>query len=194
MGEVYKAKDTRLARTVAIKVKPQTLSDHPERRARFEREGRAVSAINHSHICTLYDLKLYLFSLPAVKKEDRTPEFGAYLSQALAHCCECRTPRTFMGATDRERYYAGSVERPEGELAPNITPDDETGIGEWSVRDIVWFLQTSFKPDGDDARGLMAETVEHGYRRLEESDPKAIALYLESLPPIRNEVKAKPAK
>ncbi len=56
MGEVYKAKDTRLARTVAIKVLPQTLSAHPERKARFEREAKAISALNHPHICTLYDV------------------------------------------------------------------------------------------------------------------------------------------
>src|SRR5215210_738898 len=56
MGEVYRARDTRLDRTVAIKVLPQHLSDRPERRERFEREARAVSALNHAHICTLYDI------------------------------------------------------------------------------------------------------------------------------------------
>jgi hypothetical protein len=96
-----------------------------------------------------------------------------------------------MGATNQDLYYAGSAEGPEGELAPNITPDDETGIGKWSIPDIVWLLQTSFKPDGDDAQGLMAEIVEHGYKHLEESDLKAIAVYLKSLPPLRNEVKKK---
>jgi serine/threonine protein kinase len=56
MGEVYKAKDIRLERTVAIKVLPSQLSDNPERRRRFEREARAVSSLNHPHICTLYDV------------------------------------------------------------------------------------------------------------------------------------------
>jgi Tol biopolymer transport system component len=56
MGEVYQARDTRLARTVAIKVLPQGLSEDPERRARFEREAKAISALNHPHICTLYDV------------------------------------------------------------------------------------------------------------------------------------------
>jgi mono/diheme cytochrome c family protein len=116
---------------------------------------------------------------------------GAYITQALAHCGECHTPRTFLGATDADLYYAGSSDGPEGELAPNITPDESTGIGSWSVPDIVWFLQTSFKPDGDDAQGLMAEAIELGYSHLKESDLKAIAVYLKSLPPIENEVKAK---
>jgi predicted ATPase/serine/threonine protein kinase len=56
MGEVYKARDTRLDRTVAIKVLPEHLSQKPDRRERFEREARAVSSLNHPHICTLYDI------------------------------------------------------------------------------------------------------------------------------------------
>ncbi len=56
MGEVYRAKDTRLGRTVAIKVLPPDLAASPERRRRFEQEARAVSALNHPHICTLYDI------------------------------------------------------------------------------------------------------------------------------------------
>jgi len=56
MGEVYRAKDTRLDRAVAIKVLPAQLSSDPDRRARFEREARAVSSLNHPHICTLHDI------------------------------------------------------------------------------------------------------------------------------------------
>ena len=56
MGEVYKARDTRLDRTVAVKVLPAELSADPDRRTRFEREARAVAALNHPHICTLHDI------------------------------------------------------------------------------------------------------------------------------------------
>ncbi|TDI34876.1 MAG: serine/threonine protein kinase [Acidobacteria bacterium] len=56
MGEVFKAKDTRLDRTVAIKVLLEHLADSPERKARFEREAKAISQLNHPHICTLYDV------------------------------------------------------------------------------------------------------------------------------------------
>ena len=56
MGEVYRARDTRLDRTVAIKVLPQHLSSNPELRQRFEREARAVSSLQHPHILTLHDI------------------------------------------------------------------------------------------------------------------------------------------
>src|SRR5437763_1771889 len=56
MGEVYKARDTRLDRTIAIKVLPPHTAERPDVRQRFEREARAVSALNHPHICTLHDI------------------------------------------------------------------------------------------------------------------------------------------
>jgi eukaryotic-like serine/threonine-protein kinase len=59
MGEVYRARDTRLDRTVAIKILPPAVADDPERRARFEREARTVAALSHPHICTLHDLGQY---------------------------------------------------------------------------------------------------------------------------------------
>ena len=56
MGEVYKARDTRLDRTVAIKVLPEHIAKREDLRARFEREARAVASLNHPHICTLHDI------------------------------------------------------------------------------------------------------------------------------------------
>src|SRR6476620_4749244 len=56
MGEVYKARDTRLERTVAIKVLPEHLSQNEEVRQRFEREAKTISQITHPHICALYDV------------------------------------------------------------------------------------------------------------------------------------------
>src|SRR5579864_1778385 len=55
MGEVYKARDTRLDRLVAIKVLPSHLADRPELRERFEREAKTIASLNHPHICTLHD-------------------------------------------------------------------------------------------------------------------------------------------
>ena len=56
MGEVYRAKDTRLDRTVAIKVLPAEVSADPERRARFEREAKTIAGLNHPNICALFDV------------------------------------------------------------------------------------------------------------------------------------------
>lgn len=56
MGVVYRARDTRLGRDVAIKVLPPHLADTPEARARFDREARTISQLNHPHICTLHDI------------------------------------------------------------------------------------------------------------------------------------------
>jgi Tol biopolymer transport system component/tRNA A-37 threonylcarbamoyl transferase component Bud32 len=56
MGEVYKARDTRLDRTVAVKILSDRLADRSELRERFEREGRTIASLNHPHICTLYDI------------------------------------------------------------------------------------------------------------------------------------------
>ena len=56
MGEVYKATDTRLDRTVAIKVLLAHVADDPDLRQRFEREAKTISSLNHPHICTLHDI------------------------------------------------------------------------------------------------------------------------------------------
>ena len=173
----------------------------------------------------LLDLKAYLFSRPAIRRENRPPDApppfrwrftvagwkllnfdpqpfvadparaaawnrGAYLVNGPAHCGECHTPRTLTGGLDRSRWLAGSRDGPEGELAPNITPDRETGIGDWLVADLTWYLETGIKPDGDDTQGLMAEVIEHGYAHLPASDLAAIAEHLFSLPPIHNALKA----
>src|SRR5277367_3358466 len=56
MGEVYRARDTRLDRTVAIKILPTQFSSDPVRKQRFEREAKTISSLNHPHICVLHDV------------------------------------------------------------------------------------------------------------------------------------------
>ena len=121
---------------------------------------------------------------------DQSPQWnrGAYLAQALGHCGECHTPRNLMGGLQKGMLHAGAVDGPDGELAPNITPDEATGIGSWSTADLIWFLQMGLKPDGDDTQGLMSELIETGYSNLTEDDLEAIAVYIRSLPPIHHKV------
>src|ERR1700675_4640273 len=56
IGEVYKARDTRLDRMVAVKILPRHLSENPEAKQRFDREARTISSLNHPNICTLHDV------------------------------------------------------------------------------------------------------------------------------------------
>ncbi len=116
---------------------------------------------------------------------------GAYLVEALARCGECHTPRNALGALDRDLWLAGPAQGPEGQLAPNITPDRATGIGAWSSSEIVELLRSGLKPDFDDVQGAMAEATEHGFKHLREGDLAAIAEDLRALPPIANRVERK---
>lgn len=119
---------------------------------------------------------------------------GAYLVTALAHCGECHTPRNAFGALDLTRALAGTTDGPGGERVPNITPDAETGIGQWSEGDIVQVLKTGLKPDYDAVGGSMGEAVNDGLQHLTDDDLKAIAAYLKTVPAVKNAVKAAPKK
>ncbi len=95
MGEVYRARDTRLGRDVAIKVLSQHLSSDPDLKARFEREARAISALSHPHICHLYDVGsqdgtdyLVMELLEGKTLADRLPEGRLPLKQALEYGIE----------------------------------------------------------------------------------------------------------
>ncbi len=111
---------------------------------------------------------------------------GAYLATALGHCGECHTPRGFLGTPRRDRYLAGTCTGPDGLWVPNITPDDETGIGGWSTEELDTFLATGRRPDGCYASGLMMEVLGTSCMQLTDYDRRALAVYLVSLPPIHN--------
>jgi len=111
---------------------------------------------------------------------------GAYLVESVVHCGECHTPRDLAGGLEKNMYMAGTVDGPEGELAPNITADPKTGLGDWSVEDMVELLKEGIKPDGDDVQGLMEEIIVHGYKYLTDEDMTAVAVYIRSLPPIEH--------
>lgn len=116
---------------------------------------------------------------------------GEYLVRAVSHCGECHTPRTVTMTPDTSRFLAGTPTGPEGKEVPNITPDPETGIGKWSLQDIVEYLGTGNKPDGDVASGLMEEVIHGttaGFKHMTPGDLVAIAAYLKSIPPVKNRI------
>ncbi|MFQ5940027.1 MAG: c-type cytochrome [Alphaproteobacteria bacterium] len=140
------------------------------------------------------DCKALHFTPGALKSTAGKPAAlyrGAYLVEALGHCAECHTPRTLTGGLDTGKWMAGTAAGPDGELMPNISPDAETGIGEWDLVDIVFALETGIKPDGDAFDSFMAEVVEDGTSHLTQADRRAIALYLRSLAPLRNKLEDK---
>lgn len=139
----------------------------------------------------LYFWKWWYLDTEATATDPAKPDQwnrGAYLVNGAAHCGECHTPRTWLGGLDMSLTMAGTAEGPEGELAPNITPDPETGIGRWRPADLTWLLQTGLLPDGDSVQGPMAEAIDQGYQFLSAEDRQAIAEYMLSLPPIHHRI------
>lgn len=118
-------------------------------------------------------------------------ERGEYLVKHVAHCGECHTPRNLVGAPNPRQLLAGTENGPENAIVANITPEPETGIGDWDTDDIVFYLETGLRPNGDNAQGLMARVIEGtsvGYKDLTQADLEAIAAYLRTVPPIVNHI------
>ena len=82
-----------------------------------------------------------------------------------------------------DRFLAGNPAGPDGKSVPNITPDPKAGIGNWSEDDIVQVLTDGQTPDFDEVAGSMAEVVRNT-ARLTPEDRHAIAVYLQSVPPV----------
>lgn len=121
-------------------------------------------------------------------------ERGRYLVDHVSLCGDCHTPRNSIGVPKQSYYLAGASEKagPLGQAVANITPDKETGIGEWKREDIVELLHSGTKPDLDNVQGLMYEVIQgvsYGYKDMKKEDALAIADYLKSIPPIKNKVK-----
>jgi Tol biopolymer transport system component len=124
MGEVYKARDTRLGRTVALKVLPPEAAADPERRRRFEQEARAVSALNHPHICVLHDIgseaDLHFLVMEFLEGEtlaDRLKKGPLPLAQALRYAAEIADALTTAhrhGIVHRDLKPANVMLTPDG--------------------------------------------------------------------------------
>jgi mono/diheme cytochrome c family protein len=112
---------------------------------------------------------------------------GEYLV-TLAACSDCHTPGSFLGKPDMSKFLGGSdVGFVVPELGyfwgPNLTPDKETGLGDWSEAQILLALREGTRPDG---RKLAPVMPWMAYAKLSDEDAKAIVTYLKSLPAIKN--------
>lgn len=154
-----------------------------------------------------YDLAAFIKTAPAVKNvtpKDQlnipVPPFtprqapataptegvarGEYLVNNVSDCGGCHTPTGANGAPDMSKFLAGAPI--EGQLSKNITPDKETGIGNWTEEQIANLLKTGQAPDGSAATGLMAQVVAGGFSKLTDADRSAIAAYLKTIPAVNN--------
>jgi mono/diheme cytochrome c family protein len=100
---------------------------------------------------------------------------GAYLVEGLGHCGACHTPMNAFGANKADRYLQGN--QIENWTAPNITNDAQSGLGKWSVAEIVQYLQTG-QARGSLASGPMKDVIENSTSKMSDTDLKAMAVYL----------------
>jgi mono/diheme cytochrome c family protein len=114
----------------------------------------------------------------------KTPEWnrGAYLSEALAHCGECHTPRNLAFALDNRKKFAGAVTA--GWRAFNISSDKATGISGWRDDDLASYLSIGHAPGHGTASGPMGEAVDRSLSHLKPEDIRAVVAYLRTVPPI----------
>jgi mono/diheme cytochrome c family protein len=132
-----------------------------------------------------------MLAMSAVKAEcaDWQVERGKFLVNIIP-CADCHTPGTFLGKPDMSRYLAGSdvgFEVPGLGIfyGSNLTPDKETGLGNWSKEQIATAIRAGKRPDG---RMLAPSMPVATFKNLSQADALAIAAYLKSLPPIKNKV------
>jgi mono/diheme cytochrome c family protein len=132
---------------------------------------------------------LLLLSLTISASAETPIERGRYLVTTIAACGNCHTPRDKAGKPIAGRELSGGFEFDDPGLGhivvTNITPDKETGIGNWSEAEIVTALRDGKRPDGTLIRPPMPIPV---YRQLSDGDAAAIAAYLKSVKPVRNTV------
>jgi mono/diheme cytochrome c family protein len=105
---------------------------------------------------------------------------GAYLTEAMAHCGECHTPRNLAFALNHRQKFAGAVTA--GWRAFNISSDKNTGVGAWSDDDLVSYLSIGHADGHGTASGPMGEAVDHSLSHLGQEDIRAVAAYLRTVP------------
>jgi mono/diheme cytochrome c family protein len=127
--------------------------------------------------------------LSAAMADDAQITRGEYLV-TIGGCNDCHTPGYFFGKPDMSRFLGGSdvgfeIPGVGVVVGPNITPDKETGIGSWSLEQIVTAIQTGQRPDG---RVLAPIMPWHAFAQLTADDAMAIAAFLQNAKSVKNNV------
>jgi mono/diheme cytochrome c family protein len=172
---------TLMSREDALAIKAYLFSLPPVQQANHRSE--LVFPFNQRYLMAFWNL---LFS-PNHRFEQNTQQSaawnrGAYLVEALGHCGECHTPRSFTQALDNSQKFAGAVA--QGWTAYNITQDKESGIGGWSDEALAAFLTSGHAEGHSAAAGPMGEVVANSLRYLTKADISAIVTYLKTIKPI----------
>ena len=150
--------------------------------------ARAASQAARPVLPVAFTALLAATGSPSAGAADRElVERGKYLA-TIASCTDCHTPGHFLGKPDMKRHLGGSdvgFEIPGLGVfyGPNLTPDEATGLGRWSERDIVTAIRTGKRPDGRMLAPIMPWAA---LAKLTDSDAAAIAAYLKSLPAVSN--------
>jgi mono/diheme cytochrome c family protein len=143
----------------------------------------------HLALAAIAGIATFSKSVVTVNAADPRIERGKYLAVVIG-CGDCHTPGYFFGKPDMKRYLGGSevgFEIPNRGVfvAPNLTPDQETGLGNWTREQIVTAIQTGVRPDGRELAPIMPW---RDFASLTKSDAMAIAAFLKSLTPLKNKV------
>lgn len=146
---------------------------------------RSIPAVKRSYPPRQVKKPVPVYDLPSPPATAPTEgmERGKYLVQHVGKCNYCHGS-PYESPPDMSRYLAGRKDPTR--LNPNITPDPETGVGQWSVEEIANFLRTGVRPDGSKAGSIMANLIRDGFKNMTPEDARAIALYLKSVPPVKN--------
>jgi mono/diheme cytochrome c family protein len=113
---------------------------------------------------------------------------GAYLVEGPLHCATCHTPRDSFGGYRISRWMGGGAVYGSVDKAPNISPDEETGLGKWTPADWDSFFLTGQNPDGDPVSGEMKLVIRNQTSKLSAEDRAAVIEYLRGLQPVHNKV------
>lgn len=135
-----------------------------------------------------------------IESQDFEWNRGAYLVEGPLHCTVCHTPRYAIddfkklgipveieiGGLIKSKWMSGSKDSGEKFPAPNITPDSETGLNNWSATDWLNFLNLGTTPSGGKVSGEMRKIVRYGTSTMTDADKSAVIKYLMSLKPVQN--------